>query len=71
MEVVAQIEEYRPEVFELLANDIEKEFKIPLVKQKREKNIRKKENFIEHSSAGFMYHLTDTIAKIILQKIKN
>ena len=37
MEVVAQIEEYRPEVFELLANDIEKEFKIPLVKQKREK----------------------------------
>lgn len=41
MQVVAQIEEYRPEVFELLANDIEKEFEIPLVKQKREKNIRK------------------------------
>lgn len=37
MEVVAQIEEYRPEVFELLANDIEKEFKIPLVKQNEKK----------------------------------
>ena len=71
MEVVAQIEEYRPEVFELLANDIEKEFKIPLVKQNEKKYTEERQNFIEHSSAGFMYHLTDTIAKIILQKIKN
>ena len=48
MEVVAQIEEYRPEVFELLANDIEKEFKIPLVKQKREKNIRKSDRTLSN-----------------------
>ncbi len=41
MEIVAQIEGYRPEVFELLANDIEKEFEILLVKQKQEKNIQR------------------------------
>ncbi|MDF9504277.1 helix-turn-helix transcriptional regulator [Bacillus cereus] len=64
MKIAAQIEVYRPEVFELLANDIEKEFEIPLVKQKQEKkHIEEQQSFIEHSSAGFMYHLTDTIAK--------
>lgn len=41
MEIVAQIEGYRPEVFELLANDIEKEFEILLVKQKQEKSIQR------------------------------
>ncbi|ACK98521.1 MULTISPECIES: helix-turn-helix domain-containing protein [Bacillus cereus group] len=64
MEIVAQVERYRPEVFELLANDIEKEFEILLVKQKHEnQHSVEQQNFIEHSSAGFMYHLTDTIAK--------
>ncbi|MED2634956.1 helix-turn-helix domain-containing protein [Bacillus thuringiensis] len=64
MEIVAQIEGYRPEVFELLANDIEEEFEILLVKQKQEKKHTEEQlSFIEHSSAGFMYHLTDTIAK--------
>ncbi len=64
MEIVAQVERYRPEVFELLANDIEKEFEILLVKQKQEnQHSVEQQNFIEHSSAGFMYHLTDTIAK--------
>ncbi|MEC2745700.1 hypothetical protein P9Z56_29160 [Bacillus cereus] len=64
MEIVAQIEGYRPEVYELLANEIENEFEILLVKQKQlNKHTEDQQNYIEHSSAGFMYHLTDTIAK--------
>lgn len=64
MEIVAQIEEYRTEVFDLLANSIVEEFKIELVKIKnKKKDILEQQSYIEHSSAGFMYHLTDTIAK--------
>lgn len=64
MEIVAQIEGYRPEVYELLANEIENEFEILLVNQKQvNKHTEDQQNYIEHSSAGFMYHLTDTIAK--------
>lgn len=64
MEIVAQIEGYRTEVFDLLANSIFEEFKIELVKIKnKKKDILEQQSYIEHSSAGFMYHLTDTIAK--------
>ncbi|PEB54645.1 hypothetical protein COO03_04675 [Bacillus sp. AFS098217] len=64
MEIVAQIEEYRNEVFDLLADTILEEFEIVLVTSEQdEKNKEQQQNYIEHSSAGFMYHLTDTIAK--------
>ncbi|QEL82915.1 XRE family transcriptional regulator (plasmid) [Bacillus sp. JAS24-2] len=64
LEIVAQIEVYQNEIFDLLADNIIDEFKILLrIPKQNEKNTEQQQKFIEHSSAGFMYHLTDTIAK--------
>ncbi|MHA4414471.1 helix-turn-helix domain-containing protein [Bacillus cereus] len=65
IDILPKLDNYKEEIFECLKDDlyIEFEIKLPVVTKELAIDPENKSDYIERSNAGFMYHLSDTIAK--------
>ncbi|ASZ69745.1 helix-turn-helix domain-containing protein [Bacillus cereus] len=65
IDILPKLENHREEIFECLRDDIYMEFgiKLPIIAKELPLYSEAKSDYIERSNAGFMYHLSDTIAK--------
>ncbi|KXY50014.1 XRE family transcriptional regulator [Bacillus cereus] len=65
IDILPKLENYREEIFECLRDDLYMEFgiKLPIIAKELPLHSEAKSDYIERSNAGFMYHLSDTIAK--------
>ncbi|WP_131099800.1 hypothetical protein [Bacillus sp. SYJ] len=65
IDILPKLDNYKGEIFECLKDDLYMEFgiKLPVVAKELSLDIEAKSDYIERSNAGFMYHLSDTIAK--------
>ncbi|PED87846.1 MULTISPECIES: helix-turn-helix domain-containing protein [Bacillus cereus group] len=63
--ILPKLENHREEIFECLRDDLYMEFgiKLPIIAKELPVHSEAKSDYIERSNAGFMYHLSDTIAK--------
>ncbi|MGA5663249.1 helix-turn-helix domain-containing protein [Bacillus bombysepticus] len=65
IDILPKLENHREEIFECLRDDLYMEFgiKLPIIAKELPLHSEAKSDYIERSNAGFMYHLSDTIAK--------
>ncbi|AMR05838.1 MULTISPECIES: helix-turn-helix domain-containing protein [Bacillus cereus group] len=65
IDILPKLENHREEIFECLRDDLYMEFgiKLPIIVKELPLHSEAKSDYIERSNAGFMYHLSDTIAK--------
>ncbi|AFQ19608.1 helix-turn-helix domain-containing protein [Bacillus thuringiensis] len=65
IDILPKLDNYKEEIFECLKDDLYIEFgiKLPVVARELALDPENKNDYIERSNAGFMYHLSDTIAK--------
>ncbi|EOO04729.1 hypothetical protein IAW_06043 [Bacillus cereus str. Schrouff] len=65
IDILPKLDNHKEEIFECLKDDLYMEFGIKLPVVAKELPLESKDNsdYIERSNAGFMYHLSDTIAK--------
>ncbi|MDF9495981.1 helix-turn-helix transcriptional regulator [Bacillus cereus] len=65
IDILPKLENHREEIFECLRDDLYMEFgiKLPIIAKELPVHSEAKSDYIERSNAGFMYHLSDTIAK--------
>ncbi|ACK92894.1 MULTISPECIES: helix-turn-helix domain-containing protein [Bacillus cereus group] len=65
IDILPKLDNYKEEIFECLKDDLYMEFgiKLPVIKKELSVDSEAKSEYIERSNAGFMYHLSDTIAK--------
>ncbi|PEV36746.1 hypothetical protein COK37_30660 [Bacillus thuringiensis] len=65
IDILPKLDNHKEEIFECLKDDLYMEFgiKLPVVVKELPLNSEAKGVYIERSNAGFMYHLSDTIAK--------
>ncbi|PFZ89250.1 helix-turn-helix domain-containing protein [Bacillus wiedmannii] len=65
IDILPKLDNYKVEIFECLKDDLYMEFgiKLPVVAKELPLDTEAKSDYIERSNAGFMYHLSDTIAK--------
>ncbi|WP_416808819.1 helix-turn-helix domain-containing protein [Bacillus thuringiensis] len=65
IDILPKLDNYKEEIFECLKDDLYIEFgiKLPVVAKELALDPENKSDYIERSNAGFMYHLSDTIAK--------
>ena len=65
IDILPKLDNYKGEIFECLKDDLYMEFgiKLPVVAKELPLDTEAKSDYIERSNAGFMYHLSDTIAK--------
>ncbi|MCR6850388.1 helix-turn-helix transcriptional regulator [Bacillus sp. IBL03825] len=65
IDILPRLDNHKEEIFECLKNDLFMEFgiKLPVVAKEVPLDSEAKSEYIERSNAGFMYHLSDTIAK--------
>ncbi|PFN46246.1 helix-turn-helix domain-containing protein [Bacillus thuringiensis] len=65
IDILPKLDNYKEEIFECLKEDLYMEFgiKLPVVAKELPLDTEAKSDYIERSNAGFMYHLSDTIAK--------
>ncbi|EEK58672.1 MULTISPECIES: helix-turn-helix domain-containing protein [Bacillus] len=65
IDILPKLENHREEIFEYLRDDLYMEFgiKLPIIAKESPLHSEAKSDYIERSNAGFMYHLSDTIAK--------
>ncbi|EOO24682.1 hypothetical protein ICM_05036 [Bacillus cereus BAG1X2-3] len=65
IDILSKLENHREEIFECLRDDLYMEFgiKLPVIAKELPLHSEAKSDYIERSNAGFMYHLSDTIAK--------
>ncbi|MBH0357773.1 helix-turn-helix transcriptional regulator [Bacillus toyonensis] len=63
--ILPKLDDYKEEIYDCLKNDLFMEFgiELPVVEKEVFLNSEAKSEYIERSNAGFMYHLSDTIAK--------
>ncbi|MFJ1118944.1 helix-turn-helix domain-containing protein [Bacillus thuringiensis] len=63
--ILPKLDDHKEEIYECLKNDLFMEFgiEIPVTRNGGSLNYEAKSEYIERSNAGFMYHLSDTIAK--------
>lgn len=65
IDILPKLDNYKEEIFECLKDDLYMEFgiKLSVVAKELSLDSEAKSDYIERSNAGFMYHLSDTIAK--------
>lgn len=65
IDILPKLDNHKEEIFECLKDDLYMEFgiKLPVVEKELPLDSEAKSEYIERSNAGFMYHLSDTIAK--------
>ncbi|MCU0097604.1 helix-turn-helix transcriptional regulator [Bacillus sp. OR9] len=65
IDILPKLDDHKEEIFECLKDDLYMEFgiKLPVVAKELPLGTDAKSDYIERSNAGFMYHLSDTIAK--------
>lgn len=65
IDILPKLDNYKEEIFECLKDDLYMEFgiKLPVFAKELPLDSEAKSDYIERSNAGFMYHLSDTIAK--------
>ncbi|MED1406531.1 helix-turn-helix transcriptional regulator [Bacillus mycoides] len=65
IDILPRLDNHKEEIFECLKEDLFMEFgiKLPVVAKEVPLDSEAKSDYIERSNAGFMYHLSDTIAK--------
>ncbi|CKE93091.1 hypothetical protein [Bacillus paranthracis] len=65
IDILPKLDNHKEEIFECLKDDLYMEFgiKLPVIKKELPLDSKAKSEYIERSNAGFMYHLSDTIAK--------
>ncbi|MGM2730941.1 helix-turn-helix domain-containing protein [Bacillus cereus group sp. Bce005] len=65
IDILPRLDNHKEEIFECLKDDLFMEFgiKLPVVSKELPLDTEAKSDYIERSNAGFMYHLSDTIAK--------
>ncbi len=65
IDILPRLDNHKEEIFECLKDDLFMEFgiKLPVVAKEVHLDSEAKSEYIERSNAGFMYHLSDTIAK--------
>ena len=65
IDILPKLDDHKEEIFECLKDDLYMEFgiKLPVIKKELPLDSEAKSEYIERSNAGFMYHLSDTIAK--------
>ncbi|MBE7127630.1 helix-turn-helix domain-containing protein [Bacillus mycoides] len=65
IDILPKLDNHKEEIFECLKDDLYMEFgiKLPVVAKELPLDSEAKSDYIERSNAGFMYHLSDTIAK--------
>ncbi|MCU5406833.1 helix-turn-helix domain-containing protein [Bacillus cereus] len=65
IDILPKLDNHKEEIFECLKDDLYMEFgiKLPVVEKELPLDLEAKSEYIERSNAGFMYHLSDTIAK--------
>ncbi|MCW9134148.1 helix-turn-helix transcriptional regulator [Bacillus paramycoides] len=65
IDILPKLDNHKEEIFECLKDDLYMEFgiKLPVVAKELPVDSGTKSDYIERSNAGFMYHLSDTIAK--------
>lgn len=65
IDILPKLDNHKEEIFECLKDDLYMEFgiKLPVVEKELSLDSKAKSEYIERSNAGFMYHLSDTIAK--------
>ncbi|MDO6662272.1 helix-turn-helix transcriptional regulator [Bacillus thuringiensis] len=65
IDILPKLDNYKEEIFECLKDDLYMEFgiKLPVIENELPLDSEAKSDYIERSNAGFMYHLSDTIAK--------
>ncbi|MES5896741.1 helix-turn-helix domain-containing protein [Bacillus cereus group sp. RP43] len=65
IDILPKLDNHKEEIFECLKDDLYMEFgiKLPVVAKEVPLDSEAKSDYIERSNAGFMYHLSDTIAK--------
>lgn len=65
IDILPKLDNHKEEIFECLKDDLYMEFgiKLPVVAKELPLDPEDKSDYIERSNAGFMYHLSDTIAK--------
>ncbi|PER46255.1 hypothetical protein COL26_06290 [Bacillus thuringiensis] len=65
IDILPKLDNHKEEVFKCLKDDLYMEFgiKLPVVANELPLDLEAKSDYIERSNAGFMYHLSDTIAK--------
>ncbi|MGN4679658.1 helix-turn-helix domain-containing protein [Bacillus cereus group sp. MYBK223-2] len=65
IDILPKLDNHKEEIFECLKDDLYMEFgiKLPVVAKELPLDTEAKSDYIERSNAGFMYHLSDTIAK--------
>lgn len=65
IDILPKLDNYKEEIFECLKDDLYMEFgiKLPVFTKELPLDSEAKSDYIERSNAGFMYHLSDTIAK--------
>ncbi|MGF2773235.1 helix-turn-helix domain-containing protein [Bacillus cereus] len=65
IDILPKLDNYKKEIFECLKDDLYMEFgiKLPVFAKESPLDSEAKSDYIERGNAGFMYHLSDTIAK--------
>ncbi|MBK5491856.1 helix-turn-helix transcriptional regulator [Bacillus sp. TH13] len=65
IDILPKLDNHKEEIFECLKDDLYMEFgiKLPVVAKELPLDSGDQSDYIERSNAGFMYHLSDTIAK--------
>ncbi|MGH0618469.1 helix-turn-helix domain-containing protein [Bacillus cereus] len=65
IDILPKLDNHKEEIFECLKDDLYMEFgiKLPVFEKELSLDSEAKSEYIERSNAGFMYHLSDTIAK--------
>ncbi|MEH7028111.1 hypothetical protein [Bacillus wiedmannii] len=65
IDILPKLDDHKEKIFECLKDDLYMEFgiKLPVIKKELPLDSEAKSEYIERSNAGFMYHLSDTIAK--------
>ncbi|MCU5032359.1 hypothetical protein BK720_00850 [Bacillus thuringiensis serovar brasilensis] len=65
IDILPKLDDHKEEIFACLKDDLYMEFgiKLPVVAKELPLDTEAKSDYIERSNAGFMYHLSDTIAK--------
>lgn len=65
IDILPKLDNHKEEIFGCLKDDLYMEFgiKLPVVEKELSLDSKAKSEYIERSNAGFMYHLSDTIAK--------
>ncbi|HDR6319121.1 TPA: helix-turn-helix transcriptional regulator [Bacillus thuringiensis] len=65
IDILPKLDNYKEEIFECLKDDLYMEFriKLPVFAKESPLDSEAKGDYIERGNAGFMYHLSDTIAK--------